>query len=166
MRLLESDLNPVNGAITTTLTHAPLTLHPPKPIAELEDLLENGPGWHRGVASTTMEVLKSGGKLPTHYDAPVSLWQFGEDLTLIGLSGEVVSGYVTGIQKSISHQKLWISAYCHDAYGYLPTAQILKDGGYETRGLFNGMGWFDEEAETDLLNTVTQLAKEAGRTFE
>lgn len=166
LRLLESDLNPVNGAITTTLTHAPLTLQPPKPIAELEDLLENGPGWHRGVASTTMEVLKSGGKLPTHYDAPVSLWQFGEDLTLIGLSGEVVSGYVTGIQKSIGHQKLWISAYCHDAYGYLPTAQILKDGGYETRGLFNGMGWFDEEAETDLLNTVTQLAKEAGRTFE
>ena len=89
-----------------------------------------------------------------------------DDLTLIGLSGEVVSGYVTGIQKSIGHQKLWISAYCHDSFGYLPTAQILRDGGYETRGLFNGMGWFDEKAETDMIETVTQLAKEAGRTFE
>ena len=82
------------------------------------------------------------------------------------MSGEVVSGYVLATQSSIGHQKLWIGAYCHDYFGYLPTAQILREGGYETRGLFNGLGWFDEQAETDMVDTVTRLAKEVGRTFE
>jgi hypothetical protein len=28
------------------------------------------------------------------------------------------------------------------------------------------MDWFDEQAETDMVDTVTRLAKEVGRTFE
>lgn len=165
-RLLESELTPVTGALTTVLDNARLTLQPQKPVSELEDILADGPSWLKHCAGIMLDALKRGEILPTYYDAPVSVWQFGEDLTLVGMSGEVVSGYVLATQMSIGHRKLWIGAYCHDYFGYLPTAQILRDGGYETRGLFNGMGWFAEEAEEEMIQTVTRLAEEAGRTFE
>ena len=165
-RLLESELTPVTGPLTTVLDNARLSLQPQKPLNELADIAENGPNWLKYGAAIMLEALQRGETIPTYYDAPVSVWQFGNDLTLVGMSGEVVSGYVLAIQTSIGHQKLWVSAYCHDFFGYLPTAQILRDGGYETRGLFNGMGWFDEQAETEMIDTVTRLAREAGRTFE
>ena len=165
-RLLESELTPIDGAITTVLDNARLTLQPQKPTSELEDIAANGPSWLKYCAGIMLEALKRGETLPTYYDAPVSVWQFGEDLTLVGMSGEVVSGYVLETQKKIGHRKLWIGAYAHDYFGYLPTAQILRDGGYETRGLFNGLGWFDEQAEDDMIQTITRLAKEAGRKFE
>ncbi len=166
LRLLGEDLDPISGPITTLLDNAPLTLQPQKSIAELEAIAQSGDSWLKGNANTMLEVLRKGGSLPKKYDAPVSVWQFGEDLTLVGMSGEVVSGYVLATQSAIGHQKLWIGAYCHDYFGYLPTAQILREGGYETRGLFNGMGWFDEQAETDMIETITHLARKAGRTFE
>jgi hypothetical protein len=166
IRLLQEELTPVTGPLTTALDNARLTLQAQKSIAELEAIAKNGDSWLKGNAITMLDVLRSGGSLPSKYDAPVSVWQFGNDLTLVGMSGEVVSGYVLATQSSIGHQKLWIGAYCHDYFGYLPTAQILREGGYETRGLFNGLGWFDEQAETDMVDTVTRLAKEVGRTFE
>ncbi len=165
-RLLKSDLNPISGPLKTTFDHAQLSLQPPKPIQELEAIATNGPSWLRGSAATMRDVLEKGDSLPSHYEAPLAVWQFGKDLTIVALSGEVVSGYVLAIQNAIGHRKLWIGAYCHDFFGYLPTAQIVRDGGYETRGLFNGLGWFSEQAEQDTLQAIVKLAKEAGREFE
>lgn len=165
-RLLEGDLATIKGPLTTVLDEATLSLQPARPLAELADIAENGPNWLRGSAATMLATLNRGERLPTSFDAPVSVWQFGHDLTLLGLSGEVVSGYVLATQNAIGHRKLWIGAYCHDFFGYLPTAQIIRDGGYETRGLFNGMGWFSEQAEQEMIDTITRLSKEAGRPFE
>lgn len=165
-RLLESDLRPVEGPLTTGLSEAKLSLQPAKSTTELKAVASDGPNWLRGSANTMLEILNRGDRLPTHYAAPISAWQFGNDLTLLALSGEVVSGYVLETQKAIGHRKLWIAAYCHDSFGYLPTAQIVREGGYETRGLFNGRGFFDEQAEKDMLAAITDLAREVGRTFE
>lgn len=165
-RLLASPLTPIQGPMKTVLGNARLPLQSPRPLAELENIAENGPNWLKGSAVTMMEMIKDGKPLPRYYDAPVSVWQFGDDLTLVGLPGEVVSGYVLLTQTAIGHRKLWIGAYCHDFYGYLPTAQILRDGGYETRGLFNGTGWFSEQAEDEMIETISSLAKKAGRSFQ
>ena len=68
----------------------------------------------------------------------------GSDLTLIGLSGEVVVDYVSMIEKALGPNQLWIAAYCNDVYGYLPSARVIAEGGYETRGLYSGgAGFFD-----------------------
>lgn len=169
-RLLESNLAPVSGPLKTALDRAHLTLQPAKDPAELQRIAENGDNWLKGSAREMLRVLKSGGTLPTHFDAPVSAWQFGQDLTLIGISGEVVSGYVLATQKAIGHQKLWISSYCHEYYGYLPTKQIVREGGYETRGLnrglVSGQGWFAEQVEEDMMSVIVKLAEKVGRTFE
>ena len=101
--------------------------------------------------------------LPTHYRTPLAVWQFGGDLTLVGLSGEVVGEYVPLFQAALGHRRLWLAAYCNDFFGYLPTASVLAEGGYETRGLITEVGYFAPEAERALVTKVQQLAQKAGR---
>jgi hypothetical protein len=108
--------------------------------------------------------LDRGEKLATHYRCPLTVWQFGSDLTLVGLSGEVVVDYVTLLEKALGPNRLWLAAYCNDVFGYLPSARVLKEGGYETRGLYaGGIGFFDAKAQDVLVEKVRELAKSAGR---
>jgi hypothetical protein len=111
-----------------------------------------------------LAALDRGEKLPTHYTCPLTVWQFGRDLTLVGLSGEVVVDYVPLLEKALGPNQLWIAAYCNDVFGYLPSARVLGEGGYETRGLYSGgAGFFDAKAEEVLVRKVRELAREAGR---
>jgi hypothetical protein len=46
----------------------------------------------------------------------------------------------------------------------LPSAHVLAEGGYETRGLYTGgVGFFAPEAQDVVVKTVRELAKKAGR---
>ena len=97
-------------------------------------------------------------------DASDRAWQLGNDLTLVALSGEVVSEYVPLLEDALGQGRLWVAAYCHDVYGYLPSARVLAQGGYETRGLYSGgIGLFTPEAEGVLVRSVTELARQVGR---
>jgi len=108
--------------------------------------------------------LERGEKLPDHYRCPFTVWQFGNDLTLVGLPGEVVVDYVALLEKTLGPNQLWLAAYCNDVFGYLPSAKVLAEGGYETRGLYaGGAGFFDPTAEQVVVQTVRELAKKAGR---
>jgi hypothetical protein len=109
--------------------------------------------------------LDRGEKLPTSYSCPVAVWQFGWDLTLVGLSGEVVVDYVPLLERALGPNKLWLAAYCNDVYGYLPSARLLREGGYETRGIYaGGMDRrFAAEAQDVLVEKVYELAKRVGR---
>jgi hypothetical protein len=111
-----------------------------------------------------LERLKKGEALPASYRAPITVWQFGSDLTLVGLPGEVVVDYVRLIEEAIGPMKLWVSAYCNDTFGYVPSARVLREGGYETRGLYHGgVGYFAPEAQTVIVEKVRALADQAGR---
>jgi len=105
-----------------------------------------------------------GQTLPTSYTAPLAVWQLGSDLTLVALPGEVVVDYVRLLEEALGPNKLWIAAYTCDVFGYLPSARVLREGGYETRGLYvGGIGLFTPEAEQALVAKVVELAKAAGR---
>jgi hypothetical protein len=110
-----------------------------------------------------LEALDRGESHPEEYAAPIAVWQFGDDLTLVGLPGEVVNGYVPLVETAIGHRKLWIAGYRNDDFGYLPTAKALAEGGYETRSLIPDPGFFSPEVEGVVLAKVRQLAEKAGR---
>jgi hypothetical protein len=163
-RVLNTTLRPVNGPLRAAFDLAQLPLQPAPAQDELEKLAKSGPSAHRFTAGQMLGVLATGGKLPTHYGAPVSVWQFGNDLTLVGLSGEVVVDYVRLIEEAVGPLKLWISGYSHDVFGYVPSARVLREGGYETRGLYTGgPGFFAPTAQDVLVAKVRELAARAGR---
>jgi hypothetical protein len=111
-----------------------------------------------------LETLDKGEKLPTHYSAPFALMQFGDGLTVVGLSGEVVVDYVYLLQKALGPLNLWVAAYCNDVFGYVPSARVLEEGGYETRGIYSGgLGFFTPEAQDVIVAKVRDLAGKVGR---
>ncbi len=75
--------------------------------------------------------------------------------------------YVFRLERDLGPLDLWIAAYCNDVYGYLPSKRVLREGGYETRGLYaGGLGFFAPEAEDVAAETIARLAAEAGRKIE
>jgi hypothetical protein len=68
------------------------------------------------------------------------------------------------LEKALGPRKLWLAAYCNDVFGYLPSARVLREGGYETRGLYaGGIGLFDAKSQDVLVAKVRELAKKVGR---
>lgn len=80
-----------------------------------------------------------------------------------GLPGEVVVDYVPLIEQAVGPLRLWIAAYCNDVFGYLPSARVVKEGGYEARGLYTDLGWFTPDAQDVLVSKIRDLADRAGR---
>jgi hypothetical protein len=73
------------------------------------------------------------GKIPDHYPHyPVQVWRFGEQLTWVSLGGEVVIDYNLRLKKEINGKgKVWITGYANDVLAYIPSARVVKEGGYE-----------------------------------
>lgn len=83
---------------------------------------------------------------------------------MVALSGEVVVDYVTFLQKVLGPLNLWVAAYANDVYGYLPSARVLEEGGYETRGTYAGPpGFFSAKSQDVLVAAVKEMAAKVGR---
>jgi hypothetical protein len=163
-RVLHTTLKPVNGPLGAAQETVALPLQTPPTKTELEQTTAKAGSTQKWVADQMLARLAKGETLPAHYHAPVTVWQFGTDLTLVGLPGEVVVDYVRLLEDAIGPLKLWLAAYCNDTFGYLPSARVLREGGYETRGLYHGgIGYFAPEAEPTLVAKVRELAARAGR---
>jgi hypothetical protein len=163
-RVLETKLRPVRGPLKLAFGKADLPLQEPPSRAELEKQAARKNSVQAWIAGQMLAALDKGEKLPRQYPAPVAVWQFGDDLTLAALSGEVVVDYVGLLEKALGPNRLWPVAYCNDVFGYVPSARVLAEGGYETRGLYvGGIGLFDPKAQDVLVAKVRELAEKAGR---
>ena len=157
-------LKPLRGPLQFAFASLDVPLQTELSRDDLQKLAADKRSARNYCAVQMLTQLDRGEKLATHYACPLSVWQFGRDLTLVGLSGEVVVDYVTLLEKALGPNQLWIAAYCHDVFGYLPSAHVLAEGGYETRGLYSGgAGFFAPEAQDVVVQAVRELARKVGR---
>src|SRR5262249_10329894 len=111
-RVLDTKLRPVAGPLTIAFDRVDLPLQKPRPAGERKSLAA-GRGPQSWAAGQMLAALQRGEKLPTAYPCPTTVWQLGRDLTLVGLSGEVVVDYVPRLEKALGPNNLWIAAYCN-----------------------------------------------------
>jgi neutral ceramidase len=161
-RVLGTKLQPVRGPLRCAFDAAVLPVQP-TPRSELERMLAKGNVREKETASKMLAELDRGGPTMKSYRSPVAVWQFGSDLTFVALSNEVVVDYVALIEKAIGPLQLWLSAYSHEVAGYIPSARVLAEGGYEARGLYSANALFTPEAETALVAKVRELSTKVGR---
>ena len=99
--------------------------------ADLEKRLETSKDYDRKWDERRLFALKRG-ELRDHYDYPVQVVRFGEDLTFVGLSGETCVDYSLRLKREFTGPgQLWIAGYCNDVLAYIPSKRVLKEGGYE-----------------------------------
>ncbi len=88
-------------------------------------------GYH---ARKNLARLDRGEKLETQIPYWVQTWNFGDDMAMVFLSGEVVVDYALRLKSEFDGSRLWINAYANYVPGYIPSRRILKEGGYEGGG--------------------------------
>ncbi|HUT88008.1 MAG TPA: neutral/alkaline non-lysosomal ceramidase N-terminal domain-containing protein [Thermoguttaceae bacterium] len=161
-RVASDELEPIRGPLRVEFERVDLPMKPAPPREEL-DKLAAGPFWKSHNARRILEAQQRNEPIPTHYRAPLALWQFGDDLTLVGISGEVVSDYVPLVAETIGPGRLWVAGYCNQVFGYLPSAKVVSEGGYETLGLVSAhIGWFSADAQDVLLAKIRAMSRKAG----
>lgn len=117
-------------------------------------------------ASMLLEQIASGTPLEPTYPYPVSSWQFGSDLQLIALGGEVVVDYSLRIKSDLSKSDLsstsWVAGYAHDVMAYIPSRRVLAEGGYEGGGamVYYGLpAYWSPEIEERIMEGVRALSQ-------
>jgi len=100
------------------------------------------------------------------YPYPVQAISFGKDLTLVALGGEVVVDYDLRIKKTYGRKGMVVAGYCNDVMGYIPSARVLKEGGYEaveSMVYYGQPGPWREDVEDRIFSTLEQVMKRVGR---
>jgi hypothetical protein len=102
-------------------------------IPSREKLIQESLGKDKYIAARAkmlLAQLDAGRDLPPAYPYPVQTWRLGKELTLAILGGEVVVDYSLRLKKELGGT-LWVMGYANDVMAYIPSARVLKEGGYE-----------------------------------
>ena len=112
-----------------------------KPIALPFDTLPTRAEWLTRAQSNNQYVayhakknlarLDRGETLPAQLPYLVQTWNFGHELAMVFLPGEVVVDYSLRLKREYDASRLWVNAYANDVPCYIPSKRIWQEGGYE-----------------------------------
>jgi hypothetical protein len=129
------------------------------PRAELEARL-TGKANVAYAAAQFLRQLDAGKPLPSNVPYPVQAWAFDGDFAMVFLGGEVVAEYALRLKRELGVSRLWVNAYANHVPCYIPSRQVLKEGGYEAEAAMDYYGWptrLAEDTEDRIVRTVHDL---------
>jgi hypothetical protein len=113
-------------------------------------------------AALMERLVEQNGRLPAAQPMPVQAWRLGRDLVLVGLGGEVVVDYAHRLAREHPDQAMWAAGYSNDVFGYVPSARVLREGGYEGGDAMIYYGRpapFTATVEETIIGRVNQLIR-------
>lgn len=111
-------------------------------------------------AAQFLRQLDAGKPLPSIVPYPVQAWAFDGDFAMVFLGGEVVAEYALRLKRELGVSRLWVNAYANHVPCYIPSRQVLKEGGYEAEAAMDYYGWptrLAEDTEDRIVRTVHDL---------
>lgn len=104
------------------------------------------------------------GKLPQAYPHyPIQIVKFSDELTWVLMGGEVVIDYNLRLKKELNLKTpVWFTGYANDVMAYIPSARVLKEGGYEADSsqIYYGMPTkWSLKIEDAIVEKVKELVK-------
>jgi hypothetical protein len=90
--------------------------------------------WIAYHAKLNLRRLERGEKLPTELPYLLQTWNFGSELAMVFLPGEVVVDYSLRLKQEYDAKRLWVNASANDVPCYIPSKRIWREGGYEGGG--------------------------------
>src|SRR5438094_495920 len=115
-KALNGSLRTVHGPLKAVLEKFPVEFATPPNRETLEKNLKHGDVYHRWHAQEMLKILDRDGQLAAKYPYTLQVWQFGQDLTLIAMAGEVVVDYDLRLKKELGADALWIAGYSNDVF--------------------------------------------------
>lgn len=162
-RLLKQPMQPITAEMKTAYGVANLPFDAPSEL-ELKQALKSARPQVQRHAEQMLAVYQQQGELPQSYPAPVQVWKFGRQLTMIFLGGEVVVDYALRLKKELNSEAVWVTAYANDIFGYVASERMRAEGGYEydfSMIYYNQPGPWDKGTEEILIRRIHELVKQA-----
>ena len=162
-RVLREDMRALPARLTVAYTEVDLPLAGPPPREALSAMAQAAPDYQQRWASRMLDQMQRGESFRRSYPYPLQVWQLG-DQPIMSLGGELVVEYAIEL-KRIFGQDLFVLGYSNDVMAYIPSARILREGGYEgaTSQMVYGLpGLWASDIETIILREIVLLAEEAG----
>lgn len=130
---LHSGLSVVETALDCQMEVLPWPLRPALGADGFAAIAESLPvGDQRRLwAERNRETLERGEKLPDYFPLTVQVIRLGDSLRLVGMQGEAVSGWGKLIVREFADAVTFPLGYTNGQGLYLPTSDIMPDGGYE-----------------------------------
>lgn len=159
---LQTPPKPLGGPLCVALADVTLDFAPVPPKAELEKTAATAKEPDRSHAQRLLKELQQTGKIRSTYPCPVQVVRFGRDLTLVAIGGETVVDYALRLKRELAGPAVWVAGYTNDVFTYLPSARVLKEGGYEAGGatMWGAMpGPFTNTCEQRVVSKALELAR-------
>lgn len=163
---LRGEMQEVRGAFKSAFERVAIPFGPLPTRADFEADLKDANVFKQRRAQRMLERFDRDGKLESEYSYPIQVFQLGNDFTLIGLAGEVVTDYALRLKRELGAQGLWIAGYSNEVMAYIPSTRMFKEGGYE---VVDSMIYYDHptswapELEEKIIGKTRELTKRLGR---
>jgi hypothetical protein len=137
--VLAKPMAPVGPAASATYREVALPLHEIPSREALLKQAESQNKYEAARAKLLLKQLEAPAGIPADYPYPVQTWKLGR-VTWVLLGGEVVVDYALRLKRELTPD-LWVAGYANDVMAYIPSARVLKEGGYEgaTSMLYYGL---------------------------
>lgn len=85
----------------------------------------------------------------------IQVLRIGNDVTMVALPSEVVVDYSLRLKRELAEPPamLWVAAYCNGYFGYIPSARVIAEGGYEAPA-------YSPEIEDQIVATVHDMVQQ------
>ncbi len=159
-RVLEEEMQELTPKLQTAYTEIDLNLNAPPSEQDLMKHCETAGGYQLRWGKRLLGELQSGKSFLDKYPYPLQVWKLGEQ-SIFTLGGELVVGYAIQLKKIFGHD-VFVMGYSNDVMAYIPTAQILHEGGYEgasSQTVYGLPSTWAFDIETDIISNIVKLAK-------
>ena len=106
--------------------------------------------------------------LPIHKESfryDVQLWQFGRQLTMFGMEGEICSPWGPILRSLARTEESMVIGYANNTNAYIPDRRIVSEGGYEgfsSHRVYFQPGPFTEKIDQEIKQIVTRALEVIG----
>ena len=158
-RLLAQSFTPLPAKLNTGLKPIALPFAPHFTRAQWEERAQKS-----GIVGITRRSISRGSTAAKNCRTTLSYyvqnWNFGDELALVFLPGEVVVDYALRLKREFDATRLWVTAYANYVPCYIPSRRILSEGGYEAE---DSLWYYDRpprlapQTEDLIVQTVHEL---------
>jgi hypothetical protein len=128
VRLINRPMQSLQGPVECSGSRVQLPYDKAPTAQELEARDREGKGQIARHARHFLSLLKRGEALPAHLDYAVQAWDFGRQLLMVQLPGEVVVDYSLRLKREHGAQRTWVNAYTNDVPCYIPSQRVWEEG--------------------------------------
>jgi len=164
-RVVKGPMKPVRAPLktamlTTELPFAPFSLE------QFEQQAKDPDALVRTHAEWMLAQHESGQPPLPGLPYTMQVFQFGKDLTLLAMNGEVVVDYCLRVKKEYGAEGMIVAGYSNDRPCYIPSLRVLKEGGYEARDsilMTSFPGPLGDQVEETIFAGIRELMQAVGR---